>query len=308
MQLNAAGHAASQVLKERCEAIAQRVASLYFEARPLLAPRWEGDRQEFTEDNRRHLAHLGEALFCVHSSWMVVLMAVPIFTAYGIVYGGGWLFPLVAAGALLPFLVLPAVVGSMLTLVLVNVFPARRARDILSLVAIGAAGGLVLLFRVIRPERLARPEGVRNLLDYLATLQTPTNAFIPSEWATHMVMNWLTRVADPLPVVLLWTTRAGLRGAGRPAPPADVRRGLHQGPGGRRARLRGAVPGPDRGAPAGPALAEPAGVRAQGPADLLPRHPAVEPADPAGRPARSSTSSTSSRCRSSRARRRRSSW
>ena len=34
MQLNAAGHAASQVLKERCEAIAQRVASLYFEAHP----------------------------------------------------------------------------------------------------------------------------------------------------------------------------------------------------------------------------------------------------------------------------------
>lgn len=153
---------------------------------------------------RLYLAKLGETM--LHSSWMVVLMAVPIFTAYGIVYGGGWLFPLVAAGALLPFLVLPAVVGSMLTLVLVNVFPARRARDILSLVAIGAAGGLVLLFRVIRPERLARPEGVRNLLDYLATLQTPTNAFIPSEWATHMVMNWLTRVADPLPVVLLWTS------------------------------------------------------------------------------------------------------
>jgi ABC-2 type transport system permease protein len=153
---------------------------------------------------RLYLAKLGETL--LHSSWMVVLMAVPIFTAYGIVYGGGWLFPLVAAGALLPFLVLPAVLGSMLTLILVNVFPARRARDILSLVAIGAAGGLVLLFRVIRPERLARPEGVRNLLDYLATLQTPTNAFLPSEWATHMVMNWLTRVADPLPVVLLWTS------------------------------------------------------------------------------------------------------
>ena len=63
MQLNAAGHAASQVLKERFEAIAQRVTSLYFEAHPLLAPRWKGDRQEFTEDNRRHLAHLGEALF-----------------------------------------------------------------------------------------------------------------------------------------------------------------------------------------------------------------------------------------------------
>src|SRR5437764_10700899 len=43
MQLNAAGHAASQVLKERRDAIAQRVASLYSEAHPLFAPRWKGD-------------------------------------------------------------------------------------------------------------------------------------------------------------------------------------------------------------------------------------------------------------------------
>ena len=82
MQLNAAGHAASQVLKERFEAIAQRVTSLYFEAHPLLAPRWKGDRQEFTEDNRRHLAHLGEALFwgrpalfTEYAAWAASLLA-----------------------------------------------------------------------------------------------------------------------------------------------------------------------------------------------------------------------------------------
>src|SRR5437773_6607596 len=32
----------------------------------------------------------------VHSSWMVVLMAVPMFAAYGIAYGGGFWFPFVA--------------------------------------------------------------------------------------------------------------------------------------------------------------------------------------------------------------------
>jgi len=57
------------------------------------------------------------------------------------------------------------VVGSALTLILVNIFPARRTRDLLSLIALGAAGGVIMLFRIIRPERLARPEGFRNLLD-----------------------------------------------------------------------------------------------------------------------------------------------
>jgi ABC-2 type transport system permease protein len=67
-------------------------------------------------------------------------------------------------------------------------------------------GGLVLLFRLVRPEQLARADGVRNLLDYLSALQTPTSPFLPSEWATQVIMNWLQQVADPLPVALLWTT------------------------------------------------------------------------------------------------------
>src|SRR5881398_3641052 len=112
---------------------------------------------------------------------MVALMAVPILTAYGVIYRGGWLFAPYAIFTLVPMLVLPAVAGSALTLVLVNVFPARRTRDLLSIVALGAAGGLILLLRVIRPERLASPEGFRNLLDFIAVLRTPTSPFLRSE-------------------------------------------------------------------------------------------------------------------------------
>src|ERR1051325_7962009 len=43
----------------------------------------------------------------LHSSWMVVLMAIPMFAAYGIVYQGGPWFPLVAAGVLIPLLIIP---------------------------------------------------------------------------------------------------------------------------------------------------------------------------------------------------------
>ena len=66
----------------------------------------------------------------------------------------------------------------------------------------------MLLFRLIRPEQLARPEGFRNLLDFLAVLQAPTSPFLPSEWAADMIMNWLLRIGDPLPILLLWTTAA----------------------------------------------------------------------------------------------------
>ncbi|MEP6571356.1 MAG: hypothetical protein ABJD11_01630 [Gemmatimonadota bacterium] len=155
---------------------------------------------------RFYLAKLGETL--LHSSWMVVLISAPIFTAYGIVFGGGLLFPVVVAAALVPFLVLPAVIGSAVTLILVNIFPARRARDLLGLIAMGALAGCVLLFRVVRPEQLARPDGAANLVGYLTALKTPTSPFLPSEWAARMIMNWLLRSADPLPVALLWSTAA----------------------------------------------------------------------------------------------------
>jgi ABC-2 type transport system permease protein len=141
---------------------------------------------------------------------MVALMAVPIFAAYGVVYDGGWAFPLVVLGVFVPLILMPAVVGSATTLVLVNVFPARRTRDLLSVVTIAAAGLLVLLFRLVRPEQLARPEGFRNLLDFLTVLRTPTSPFLPSEWATRAVMGYLVGPFDGLDVTLLWTTAAGL--------------------------------------------------------------------------------------------------
>jgi len=155
---------------------------------------------------RLYLAKLGETL--VHSSWMVALMTVPILAAYGVVYSGGLLFIPYALAVLLPLLALPAVFGSAMTLILVNVFPARRTRDLLSIVALGAAAGVILLFRLIRPEQLARPEGFRNLLDFIAVLRTPTSPFLPSEWATKAIMGFLGGDFDPLPLLLLWTTAA----------------------------------------------------------------------------------------------------
>ncbi len=155
---------------------------------------------------RFYVAKLGETV--VHSSWMVGLLALPIFTAYGIVYQGGLLFPLVALAAFIPYLILPAVAGIIITQVLVNIFPARRTRELLGLIATGAAVLVLVLLRFLRPEQLARPEGFKNLVDYLAVLRAPTSPLLPSEWTAAIIMNWLLRVADPLPIAKLWATAA----------------------------------------------------------------------------------------------------
>jgi ABC-2 type transport system permease protein len=153
-----------------------------------------------------YFAKLLETL--VNSSWMVILMAIPMFTAYGVVFSGGPLFPLVVAATFLPFLVVPAVIGSALTLLLVNLFPARRTRDILSVIAVLAAGGIVVMFRLVRPERLARPEGFRSLVDFITVLRGPTSPMLPSEWVQHAIMSWVRGRPELLPYYLLWSTAA----------------------------------------------------------------------------------------------------
>src|SRR5258706_601806 len=143
-----------------------------------------------------------------HSSWMVVLVATPVLTAYGIIYQGGFLYPLIAIAAGLPFLFIPAAIGTAVTLVLVNIFPARRTRDILSVIAVLAAAGVVLLFRLVRPERLARPEGFRSLVEFISLLRTPTSSWMPSEWVAQGIMTWLRGDPEILHFYLLWSTAA----------------------------------------------------------------------------------------------------
>ncbi|MHB1097073.1 MAG: putative ABC transporter permease subunit [Gemmatimonadaceae bacterium] len=157
---------------------------------------------------RVYAAKLSETT--IFSSWMVVLMAIPMFTAYGIAYEGGWGFGLFIIFTIVPFLVIPSVLGSATTLLLVNIFPARRTRDILSVIAVLTAGGIVLLFRLVRPEKLARPEGFRSLVDFIAVLRGPTSPLLPSEWFQKSVMGYLADRPDWLSLYMLWSTAAAL--------------------------------------------------------------------------------------------------
>ena len=141
-----------------------------------------------------YAAKLTESM--LHSSWMIALMAVPIFAAYGWVYQGGLMFPLIAIVTFIPFLIIPAVVGAAIVVVLVNAFPARRTKDILSIVAVLTGAGVVLLFRLLRPEKFARPEGLQSLVDFIALLRTPTAPYLPSEWVQRTIMSSLDGKTD----------------------------------------------------------------------------------------------------------------
>ncbi|MBI3783341.1 MAG: hypothetical protein HY270_08060 [Deltaproteobacteria bacterium] len=130
-------------------------------------------------------ARFGDTL--LESSWMVLVFAVPAFLAYGIAHHAGPLFYLATILTLPPFLVIPAAIGVSITAILVNVFPARRTRDILVLLSIVGIAVLYLMLRMLQPEKLVNPEAFASFVQFLAAMQMPSSPLLPSTWAAEIL-------------------------------------------------------------------------------------------------------------------------
>jgi ABC-2 type transport system permease protein len=140
------------------------------------------------------------------ASWMVVVFMMPILVAVGVASCAPLGFYVTAVFAVVPFVVIPVAVGTGMTLLLVNVLPARRARDLLMLASLLFAAALVLTLRFIQPERLMRVENLPDITDFFATLQSPVAPLLPSFWAGVVLFAGLQGGSDLLHGAALWTT------------------------------------------------------------------------------------------------------
>lgn len=144
------------------------------------------------------------------ASWMVVVFLAPVLLAVGAARCAPYSFYAISTLTIVPFAVIPVVVGTMVTFALVNVFPARRARDFLMVTGLLFAGSIVILVRYIRPERLLSVESLPDITAFFATLQSPVTPFLPSHWAGETLFASLQGGRDILHLAALWTTAASL--------------------------------------------------------------------------------------------------
>ena len=154
----------------------------------------------------RRLFHARFLRTVVQASWMVVIFLVPVLIGVGRAKCAGPMFYLTMLLTIVPFSVIPVAAGTAATLVLVNTFPARRARDILMLMGLLFAASLVIVLRFIRPEQLLRVESLPDLTDFFATLQSPITPLLPSFWAGETLFASLQGGRDLLHFGALWTT------------------------------------------------------------------------------------------------------
>lgn len=145
---------------------------------------------------RLHQVRFVETL--VASSWMVLLFGLPAFLAYGVVYDAGPLFYAGTLATLVPFLVIPAALGVVVTTGLVLVFPARRTRDALLVASVTLVAGGYLTLRLLRPEQLASPSAFAGFAAFLAAFESPASPLLPSTWAAEVLIPLLgARTGEP---------------------------------------------------------------------------------------------------------------
>jgi ABC-2 type transport system permease protein len=158
----------------------------------------------------RRLCHARFVKTVALSSWMVIVFLAPVLLGVGFAHCAPWSFYPMAILTVAPFAVIPVAVGTAITLLLVNIFPARRARDILMLMGLLFAGSLIVLLRVIQPEQLLRVESLPDVTDFFATLQSPLTPLLPSFWAAEMLFASLQGDLDVAHGAALWTTALAL--------------------------------------------------------------------------------------------------
>lgn len=129
----------------------------------------------------------------VSSSWMLLFFGLPVWVVYGIIYHADITYYAALLSIQLPFLIVCAGIGVIITMVIVCILPARRTRDILWLLSIVLVAILYMLFRLSRPERLVDPDAFSMVVNYLEALKTPDSPYLPSIWATESICSLLNR-------------------------------------------------------------------------------------------------------------------
>ncbi len=147
-----------------------------------------------------------ESLF--DASWMVVLISLPIFLCYGIIFQAPAVYYLSIPFIFLPFVFLAGSLGILITLLLTAFLPVRRTRDLLVILSVLMITVLFLVFRLMRPEQLVNPDQLSSLIEYLGSLSAQESPFLPSTWAKEAFWHFLKgeNLAALLPSAVLWSS------------------------------------------------------------------------------------------------------
>ncbi len=127
----------------------------------------------------------------IYTSWMMIIFSLPIFAAYGIVFHTSPLYWLLMVITLISMACSATCFGLLLTVILVNLFPARHTKDIILYLSLCFGVLIIFLIRLLQPENMVNPGEYGNYIEYFSTISKPAAPYIPAGWAANFLSLYL---------------------------------------------------------------------------------------------------------------------
>ena len=134
---------------------------------------------------------------------IALLMVVPLLAGYGLAFGGGVLWPLVAFAAWLPLWLTATALGCIAVYMLVALVPPTRAQLAFRVIGLGMCVAAVYVMQRVEPAHLTQL-GTKAIGEVIKMLDVPLAPWLPTEWAARVLKNWLDGYWDPQPLAWLW--------------------------------------------------------------------------------------------------------
>jgi hypothetical protein len=139
----------------------------------------------------------------VEGGAIALLLVVPLLAGYGLAFGGGILWPVVAFAAWLPLWLTATSLGCIAVYLLVAFVPPTRAQLAFRIIGLGMCVGAIYVMQRVEPAHLTQL-GTKAIGEVVKMLDVPLTPWLPTEWAARVLKNWLDGFWDPQPLAWLW--------------------------------------------------------------------------------------------------------
>jgi ABC-2 type transport system permease protein len=119
------------------------------------------------------------------SSWAFLFLGVPLMISYGVVFEVRWYFYPALPVFFTPFIVIAGMLGTMLIVIMLRIFPNLSFRALLATTGALVSGFAFFLYRSFSVSRISQLEAIDQILSALKTTQSP---FFPSHWLNEGVL------------------------------------------------------------------------------------------------------------------------
>jgi ABC-2 type transport system permease protein len=150
----------------------------------------------------------------ISASWMSLLFFLPVLLAYTHNYGLHFLELAPFFLALIPFLVVPATLGTLFSVLISRYFPLHQSKKIFQFASVLFMTLVLVLIRMLQPERLFSIRDFTEIEKFISNLQVPFFQYIPSTWLAEISQALMTRspAETLMPAIYLFTTALVLLG------------------------------------------------------------------------------------------------